>query len=46
MESAPHKHNIVNLKRESRGAMNSNGQEDGGKQRELGDLKERGRDLD
>ena len=26
--------------------MNSNGQEDGGKQRELGDLEEKGRDLD
>lgn len=26
--------------------MNSNGQEDGGKQRETGDLAEKGRDLD
>lgn len=37
MESTPCKHNIVN----QRGAMNSNGQEDGGKQRETGDLVER-----
>lgn len=31
---------------ESQEAMNSNGQEDGGKQRETGDLAEKGRDLD
>lgn len=42
-ESTPHKHNIVNQRRESRGAMNSNGQEDGGKQRETGDLVEKRR---